>query len=99
MNLTESQKKHLRGLGHKLKPVILVGNAGISEALLKEFDSTIGHHELIKVRFQAADRQQRDEMVDELCKRGAASLVTRIGNTAVLYRRNPDAPKLELPPR
>ncbi|MEX2124346.1 MAG: YhbY family RNA-binding protein [Woeseia sp.] len=97
MTLTESQKKFLRGLGHTLKPVIMVGGGGISGSLLKEFESTIGHHELIKVRFRLSDRQRRDEMIDELCKRGAAALVTRIGNTALLYRRNPEAPGIHLP--
>lgn len=97
MNLTEAQKRHLRGLAHKLKPVITVGGAGISDSLLKEFESTIGHHELIKVRFRATDRQQRDERIDELCDRGSAALVSRTGHTAVLYRRNREAPKIRLP--
>ena len=50
MKLTESQKKHLRGLGHPLKPVIMVGDAGLTGALMAEFKTTIEHHELIKVR-------------------------------------------------
>jgi len=98
MQLTEAQKKFLRGLGHKLKPVILVGDAGISDALLKEFDGTIAHHELIKVRFRVPDREQRDRMIEDLCDRGSARLVARTGNTALLFRRNPEAPRIHLPP-
>jgi RNA-binding protein len=98
MNLTEAQKRYLRGLGHKLKSVVTVGGAGVSDSLLKEFDSTIAHHELVKVRFRVTDREQRDEMIDQLCKRGAAALVSRTGHTALLYRRNKDAPKIKLPP-
>ena len=97
MELSESQKKFLRGLGHQLKPVIMVGDAGLSPSLLQEFESTIGHHELIKVRVRAADRPSRDAMIDELCDKGAATLVTRIGNVALLYRRNPEAPRIPLP--
>ena len=97
MDLTEAQKRHLRGLAHKLKPVIMVGDAGISDSLLKEFDSTINHHELIKLRFRVTDRQQRDALIAELCVLGCANLVARTGHTAVLYRPNPEAPKLRLP--
>lgn len=97
MKLSESQKKHLRGIGHHLNPVIIVGDAGVSESLLKEFDSTIDHHELIKVKVRAGDREQRDQIIGELCERGDAALVARIGNVALLYRRNADKPKLQLP--
>lgn len=97
MILSESQKKYLRGIGHKLKPVITVGDAGVSESLYREFDSTIGHHELIKVKIRAGDRSVRDEIVDELCRRGGALLVTRIGNVALLFRRNTEEPKIALP--
>jgi RNA-binding protein len=97
MELTEVQKRYLRGLAHKLKPVIMVGGAGISDSLLKEFDSTINHHELIKVRFRVTDREQRDELIGELCTRGSADLVARTGHTAVLYRPNPERVKVHLP--
>jgi RNA-binding protein len=67
MNLSDSQKKFLRGLGHQLKPVIMVGDAGLSESLLQEFCSTIEHHELIKIRVRAGDREQRDSIISDLC--------------------------------
>lgn len=97
MKLSEAQKKHLRGIGHHLQPVIIVGDAGVSDSLLKEFDSTINHHELIKVKVRAGDREQRDAVIDDLCKRGSAELVARIGNVALLYRANPEKPKVVLP--
>jgi RNA-binding protein len=98
MPLSESQKKLLRGLGHQLKPVIVVGNSGLSDSLLEEFRSTIDHHELIKVRVRAGDRQTRDALIDELCSKEAAQLVTRIGNVALIYRRNNENQKIPLPP-
>lgn len=97
MNLSESQKKYLRGLGHQLKPVIMVGDAGLSEAVLLELDSTISHHELIKVRIRAADRESRDNIINELCRHGSAALIQRIGNVALIYRANPDDPRIRLP--
>ena len=97
MKLSESQKKFLRGLGHQLKPVIMVGDAGLSDSLMKEFDATIDHHELIKVRVRAVDRVTRDNMISELCDKGAALLVARIGNVALIYRRNDEKPQIPIP--
>ncbi len=97
MKLSESQKKFLRGLGHQLKPVIMVGDAGLTDSLLTEFCSTIEHHELIKVRVRAGDRATRDEIISELCQKGSAQLVTRIGNVALVYRRNDETPQIPLP--
>ena len=88
MELTEHQKKYLRGLGHQLKPLIMVGDAGLSESLLAEYESTLDHHELIKVRVRVGDRSARDELINKLCEDSAAVLVQRIGNVALLYRPN-----------
>ena len=97
MHLSETQKKFLRGLGHQLKPVVIVGDAGLTESVLKEFLATIAHHELIKVRVRAGDRNIRDEIIAELCAKGPANLVTRIGNVALLYKRNDEKPRIPLP--
>ena len=88
MDLSEHQKKHLRGLGHKLKPLIMVGDAGLSESLIAEFESTLDHHELIKVRVRVGDREARDGIITRLCNTSRAVLVQRIGNVALLYRPN-----------
>lgn len=88
--LSEPQKKKLRGLGHKLKPVIMVGELGLTKSLIAEFESTLDHHELIKVKVRAGDRSARDAIISELCKSSGAELVQRIGNVALLYRENPD---------
>ncbi len=88
MKLSEQQKKFLRGRGHQLKPLIMVGDAGLSEPLLAEFESTLDHHELLKVRVRVGDRNARDEIIAKLCDSGRAELVQRIGNVALLYRPN-----------
>lgn len=97
MALKESQKKHLRGIGHKLKPVVTVGDAGLTEGVLSEFESTITHHELIKVKVRIGDRESRDALIGELATRSGAEVVQRIGNVALLYRENPDKRKILLP--
>jgi RNA-binding protein len=88
MTLSESQKKHLRGLGHALKPVVTVGDSGLSDSVLAEFESSLKHHELIKVRVRVGDRAARDEIIETLCSDSAANLIQRIGNVALLYRPN-----------
>lgn len=95
--LSTTQKRYLRGLAHPLKPVILVGAKGVSDALVAELDGALEHHELLKVKFAAEDRETRDAWVAELTERAGAALVQRIGNTAVLYRRSKDKPQITLP--
>ena len=99
MTLSESQKKYLRGRGHDLKPVITVGDAGLSASLMAEYESTIAHHELIKVRVRAGDRSVRDAIIDELCAAGSAELIQRVGNVALIYRENADEKKIIIPRR
>lgn len=97
MKLTERQRKHLRGLGHALRPSVMIGDGGISESVYAEFSSTILHHELIKVSVRVGDRRARDALISELCNKSGATLVQRIGNVALLYRENPEKRKIALP--
>ena len=99
MAFSEAQKKHLRGLGHKLKPVVMVGEAGLSPSLLEEYETALQHHELIKVSVRVGDRKDRDAVISELCEQGSAELIQRVGNIALLYRENPDKKKIRLPQR
>ena len=96
MQLTGQQKKHLRGMAHKLKPIITVGDKGITPALLAELNAALEHHELIKVKIRSADRSQRDATIAELTANCEAQLVGRIGNTASLYKAAGDKPKITL---
>ncbi len=95
--LTEIQKKYLRGLGHRLKPVVLVGNAGLTGAVVREIGFALDTHELTKVRVRTGDRGARDAAIASLCEQTGAALVQRIGNTALIYRANPDQPRISLP--
>jgi RNA-binding protein len=90
MTLSEAQKKRLRGLGHGLKPVVMIGDAGLTDAVTAEYLAALEHHELIKVRVKVGDREARDQVIARLCKQGDAMLVQRIGNMALLYRENPE---------
>lgn len=89
MELSEAQRKHLRRLGHKLKPVVLIGEAGLSAAVCEEIESALDHHELLKVSVRAGDRESRDRIIGQLCAQSSAELVQRVGNMALLFRANP----------
>ena len=95
--LTEKQKKHLRGLAHGLTPVSRLGNGGVTEPFLTELETALSHHELIKLKAAAANRTERDAAIEAILTRTGASLITRIGNVAVLYRPCPTGARLKLP--
>ena len=99
MKLTEAQKKHLRGLGHQLKPVVLIGEAGLSESVKSEYLAAIEHHQLIKVSIRVGNRETRDSIIDALCRDAVAQLVTRVGNMALLFKPDVEKPKISLPSR
>ena len=88
MSLSDQQKKFLRGLGHQLKPVVSIGDAGLTAAVTTELESTLLHHELIKVKVRVGDRQRRTGVIQQLCSDSGAELVQRIGNVALIYRQN-----------
>jgi len=97
MPLTEPQRKHLRRLGHDRKPIVLVGQGGLSPNLVAELDRALTDHELVKLRARVGDREIRDQILDELAAETGAELVQRIGNVALLYRPNPEQPRILLP--
>ena len=83
-------KKQLRAKAHTLKPVVITGQAGVSEAVLAEINLALNHHELIKVRVNAEDREQRKELSGQICEQTGADLIQSIGHIITLYRKNPD---------
>ncbi len=97
MSLTESQCKHLRGRGHALRAIVIVGSGGLTNRVTEEINSTLERHELIKVRIRSGDREARDALIQELVSGSAAELVQRIGNVALLYRAA-EKPTIVLPP-
>lgn len=97
--LSERQLRHLRGLAHPLKPVVRLGNAGLTAAVALEAARALADHELIKVKAPGGDREQRDQLFSTLAERTGSVLVQRIGNVAVLYRPDPKLPRILIPDR
>jgi len=97
MSLSTSQKRYLRGLAHALSPVVMVGNKGITPALVKELDNALDQHELVKVKIGGDDRAARAGQIDALAEQASAEVVQRIGHVASYFRRNREDPKIALP--
>ena len=95
--LSNPQKRYLRGLAHDLKPIILVGAKGPTESLLAELDAALERHELLKVKIAAEDRDTRDAWISQLTAQTNATLISRIGNVVILFRRSKDKPLIILP--
>ncbi|MBE2295738.1 MAG: ribosome assembly RNA-binding protein YhbY [Phycisphaerales bacterium] len=95
--LTNPQKRHLKALAHHRRPVVIIGDSGVTPAVTHEILLTLDHHELIKIRVNAEDRETRERMIAKICAATDATLVQRIGHIVTLFRRNHEMPRIELP--
>jgi RNA-binding protein len=99
MTLSERDKKHLRGLGHRLHPVVMVGAQGLRPSVIEALEQALVDHELVKLKIAVGDRQARAAVLAQMTGATGAELVQQIGHTALLFRRNPKRPRIELPGR
>ena len=97
MTLSEKQKKHLRRLAHPMNPIVMLGNAGLTDAVVAELDRALTDHELVKVSARVGDREARNDTLATLASRTASELVQRIGHVGVFYRRRAELAKILLP--
>jgi RNA-binding protein len=97
MPLTQNQKKHLRRLGHGLQPVVLIGQQGLTPAVVAEANSSLAAHELLKVKARVGDRDLRAEILSNLAERTASELIQTIGNVGLFYKKNKELSKILLP--
>ena len=97
MPITKPQSKHLKTLAHNLKPVIMVGQNGVTENVLKELEIALDFHELVKIKIAGENKASCSAVIDELTQASNADVVQKIGKTLVLFRRNTKNPKIELP--
>lgn len=97
--LTPVERRALRARAHHLQPVVMVGDAGLTPAVIKEIDVNLRSHELIKIRVLGDGRQQRENLIDEICRVLDARPVQHIGKILVIFRRNPELGEKKAPPR
>jgi RNA-binding protein len=96
MPLTPKQRKHLKALAHHRKPVVQVGNAGVTTAVIGEITQALDAHELLKIRLPGVERDARHTLLEQVCEATGAEAVQEIGRMAVIYRRA-KKPRLVLP--
>lgn len=96
MALTGKQKHYLRGLAHRLKPVVTVGANGITDAVIAELDQALNVHELLKLKLPAVEKQDKRAAIEELCEKTGAVAVQSIGRVVVLFRASEES-KIVLP--
>jgi RNA-binding protein len=97
MPLSEKQKKYLRRLAHPMNPIVMLGNAGLTDAVVSELDRALSDHELVKVSARVGGRSARNVALAALANRTRAEIVLKVGNVGVFYRRGEDLAKILLP--
>jgi RNA-binding protein len=91
--VNSARKKQLKAQAHSLKPVIIVGQSGLTESVLKEIEITLNTHELIKIKVRA-EKDERNAIRDQIVTETKADLIQSIGQIVVVYRKKPE-PKVE----
>ncbi|HEY5935641.1 MAG TPA: ribosome assembly RNA-binding protein YhbY [Kofleriaceae bacterium] len=95
--LTGKQRRHLRGLGHTLEPIVQVGKGGIDDGLVAALEQALVDHELVKVKVGESAGMDRHEAADALASRTGSQVAQVLGYTVLLYRARPDDPEITLP--
>lgn len=95
MELDNATIKRLKGIGHELKPIVMIGNNGVTPAISEEINRALDDHELIKIKLPAGSKHDRDVVSTEIATAAKATMIHTIGRMALLLRKNPNAnPKL-----
>jgi RNA-binding protein len=95
--LTPKQRQFLKALAHPLSPIVRVGRNGVTPAVVAETKKSLLAHELIKVRFDSDDAEERKSQAEFLAEEADAQLAGRVGKMAMLYRARDEKPRIKLP--
>ncbi len=96
MQLTQKQKKTLKGLGHSLHPLVTIADQGLKPTVIDATNEALDAHELIKIRLRSKDKKLNDKQLTELCDQTGATVINKIGYTALIFKRNLTNPRVEL---
>lgn len=93
LDITSQERSALRAAAHPLRPVVLIGDRGLTDSVLKEIDNNLTAHQLIKVRVSGEEREARNAMLETICDSLSCALVHHLGKTLIIYRPDPKAQK------
>jgi RNA-binding protein len=97
LTLKGHQRKYLRGLAHALKPIILIGQKGITQSVVKALDQALTQHELVKIKFiEGKEKENKQQTAAELESATCSHLVGHIGHTVIIYRPHPESEKRKI---
>jgi len=96
--VNSEQTKELKTRAHMLKPIIMIGQAGLTEAVLKEIEIALDIHELLKIKVRA-ERDERKEIFQQICIDTKAEKIQSIGQVIVIYRKKPAKPQKKAEPQ
>jgi putative YhbY family RNA-binding protein len=88
--LSPAERRLLKARAHALRPVVALGSEGLSAAVLREIETSLKAHDLIKIRVAGDDHDARVALLGEICSRTGASPVQHIGKILIVYRENPE---------
>lgn len=94
--LNTKQVQYLKGKAHKIKPVVSIGNNGLTEGVLSEIEIALAHHELIKVKIAGADKETKNLIAETISQKTESYFVQHIGNMIVLFKQD-EKSKYQLP--
>lgn len=97
MKITKTQQKFLRNKVHHLKPVIWIGQNGLTENVAAEIETALDHHELIKIKLRVGDKALRNKTIEDICRATNSLNIQSIGNIVSIYRRNNKQTVIKLP--
>lgn len=97
MALTATQRRYLKSLAHPLKPVVMVGSKGLTDAVIRELQVAFDTHELLKLRLSGVEREEKAALAAQLAEATGGELVQSIGHVLTLYRQHPEKPQIALP--
>lgn len=97
MDITKTQQKFLRSKSHHLKPVLWIGQNGLTDSVTAEIETALDHHELIKIKLRVGDKALRNKTVAEICQATRSTQIQSIGNIVSIYRRNDKQAVIVLP--
>ena len=97
MSLNNKQNRFLRARAHSLKPVVLIGGAGLTDNVINEINHALEDHELIKIRVNADDRDDKKTMIEQISRQTESEMVQTIGHIGIFYRQNEKDPKISFP--
>lgn len=94
-DLTGKQRRHLRSLGHDTQPLVMVGQRGVSQNLVENFEAQLLAHELVKIKVH--DSGAMADVAEQLHEATGAALIQKIGNMLLFYKAHPEKPTIKLP--